>query len=132
MAHPTGLRIPVGVNASGRAATVTGDEQLEKIIGLHLSLSDSENPFQDVGIDGIIFEVNDTRAQPLVRHRLRTLFDRLKGEGRAKLDDRSVRFVSTPNAGELELYFRYWNLRTNEPGDFRGTLDLISGRMIPS
>jgi hypothetical protein len=111
---------------------VTGDEQLTKIIGLHLSLSDSENPFQDVGIEGIVFDINDTRAQPLIRHRLRTLFDRLKAEGRASLDEQSVRFVSTPGSGELELLFRYWNLRTNEPGDFRGTLDLMSGRMIPS
>lgn len=129
MAHPTGLAIPVGVTSDGRARLSTGDEQLTKIIGLHLSNADSENPFQKIGIDGIVFDINDRRAQPLIRYRMDALFARLKGEKRAKLDEDSIRFTSLE--GEMELHFKYWNLRTNEPLDFRGAIDLMSGRVIP-
>lgn len=131
MAQPTGLAIPVGVNPDGRARLSTDDEQLVKIIGLHLSIADSENPFQRIGIDGVVFEVNDTRIRPLIRYRLELLFGRLKGERRAKLDENSIKFTSTEDTGELELFFRYWNLKTNRLQDFTGAIDMTSGRVIP-
>lgn len=132
MGQPTGLALPVGVTPAGRARLSTDDEQLTKIIGLHLSTSDSSNPFQEIGIDGVIFEVNDRRIQPLIRYRLGQLFGRLKGERRAKLDEASIKFTIIEDTGEQELFFKYWNLKTNKPHDFRGTVDLISGRVIPS
>lgn len=132
MAHPTGLAIPVGITSAGRARLSTGDEQLVKIIGTHLSNADSENPFQQIGISGIVFGINDKRVQPLIRHRLGTLFGRLKAEGRAELDEGSIRFENIPDEGELELFFKYLNLRTNETEDFRGFVDRASGRVIPS
>ncbi len=127
----TGLALPVGVTSAGRARLSTGDEQLEKIIGLHLSFSDSENPFQDIGIDQVIFNVNDQRLQPLIRFRLQALFDRLKADERAELDEGSVIFVTDEQEGEMELKFKYVNLRTNRPESFRGRVDLIAGRVVP-
>lgn len=127
---PTGLAIPVGVRPDGRAKLSSNDEQEIKIIGLHLSFSDSENPFQDIGIDQIVFDVNDSRLQPLIRYRLGVLFDSLEADGRAKLDADSVQFAS--EEGDMILQFKYWNLKTNKPEDFRGTVDLLSGRVVPA
>jgi hypothetical protein len=124
----SGLSIPVGVGPDGRAKIDTSDRQLVKIIGLHLSFSDSENPFQDIGIDQVIFNVNDKRIKPLIRYRLNALFERLEGEERAKLDENSVKFEA--DEGDLILEFKYWNLETNKPQDFRGTVDLVSGRIV--
>jgi hypothetical protein len=123
-----GLSIPVGVGPDGRARIDKDDQQLVKIIGLHLSFSDSENPFQDIGIDQVIFNVNDKRLQPLIRYRLNALFGRLEAEDRAKLDENSVKFESVE--AELILEFKFWNLETNNPVDFRGTVDLVSGRIV--
>jgi hypothetical protein len=125
----SGLTLPVGVGPDGRALISTGDVQLIKIIGAHLSFSDSENPFQDIGIDQVIFDINDSRLQPFIRYRLGTLFERLQKEDRARLDVDSILFES--DEGELTLGFRYHNLRTNEPVDFRGSIDLLSGRVVP-
>lgn len=126
-----GLAIPVGVGPDGRAKLVSGDDQLIKIIGLHLSFSDSENPFQDIGIDQVIFNINDTRLIPLIRYRLGELFKSLEADELAKLDENSVKFIQDEAEGEMVLEFKFWNLETNEPVDFRGTVDLISGRIIP-
>lgn len=126
----TGLSIPVGVGPDGRAKLDTGDDQLVKIIGLHLSCADSENPYQDIGVDQVVFNLNDRRLQPFIRYRLGVLFARLAADQRAKLDDKSVAF-SHSNDGELTLSFKFWNLETNKPVDFFGTVDLISGRVAP-
>lgn len=126
-----GLAIPVGTGPDGRAKLERNDQQLTKIIGSHLSFSDSENPYQDIGIDQVIFDINDKRLQPLIRYRLEVLFDRLEAEERARLDDGSIKFIQDAHEGEMVLEFKYWNLETNEPLDFRGTVDLISGRVVP-
>jgi hypothetical protein len=125
----TGLQIPLGVNRSGRANLVSDDSQIIKIIALHMSISDSENPFQDIGLDGLIYDINDTRLQPVLKHKLVELFVSLKADEIAELDESSIKFIEED--GELILDFRFYNLSSNSPVDVRATVDKIGGRIVP-
>ena len=55
-----GLNVPVGTGVYGRTFLVSGSEQLRKLMSLAFRDCDSENPFQDLGLDqSIIFSIND-------------------------------------------------------------------------
>lgn len=125
----TGLSVPIGVTPSGRASIDTGDSHLAKIIALALSDVDSENPFKTLPQLPLIFDINEgSIVNPIVRHRVISLFQRLESEERAKLVEESLAFSNVE--GELVVEFNYINLKLNRPTNIKGRYDLATGRFI--
>jgi hypothetical protein len=123
----SGLQVPVGVTPNGGASVTSGDDQLIKIIMLGLSDVDTENPFATLTNLPLIFDINDPMAQPITRHRITSFFQRLEREGRAKLVDDSLEFISSE--GDFEVAFQYINLKTKRPNRIKARYD-PSGRFI--
>ncbi len=116
-----GLGVPIRVEAGG-LAVCAGEEQLRNIILLSLSLCESENPFQDLGIGADLVFDNDTEAvRGRIRGRVSSLFRRLEREGRARLVLGYPIFAREDDG--LVVQLRYINLETTEEAE----LELLYG-----
>jgi hypothetical protein len=115
-----GLRVPVGVTKQGRAWTLTGDPQDQKIINIALSGNDNLNAFQqDPGLgEDMVFDLSDPVVRGKIMGRLRTVFADFEAQNRYKLLEDTVQWEEKPNTGDLDLRFRYHNLETDDPKDF--------------
>lgn len=112
----TGLAIPVRPGSSGGAVTVTGSEQLRKVILLAVAAGDDENPFQELGNrEDIIFQVNDPSIQGVIRQRIRRILS--KFSDRAALDPSKGIDVYALE-GEVYADFTVINLETDDPLNF--------------
>jgi hypothetical protein len=113
----TGLALPVGIDSKGRARMVSGVEQTDKIILLHLADGESDNPYQDIGIgEEVVFANPETRARAIVTDRIRTLFRRLEKSRRAKLASSSISIQSLPGTGNFDVGFERISLESDRPG----------------
>ena len=126
---PTGLKLPVGVNSSGGASLVDGDENDNKIILLSLGSDDNENAFQqDIGLSQqMIFDVSDPAVRGRIINRLRQIFRTFEAQQRFRLFAASIKWIEDSNEQELILEFKYLNLETDEVNTFRE--DLSGGRL---
>lgn len=124
-----GLGVPIRAEAGG-LAVCAGEEQLRNIIVLSLSLCDSENPFQDLGIGADLVFDNDTASvRGRIRSRVSALFRRLEREGRARLVLGHPIFAR--EGGELVVQLRYINLETTEEAEIEllyGSATLVGRR----
>lgn len=116
---PKGLKIPVGVAPSGGAALVDSDANDRKIIGLALGSCDNENAFQqDIGIGtDMVFDISDGSLRASILRRLHDIFQDFEREKRYRLLKDTVRWAE--GDGELELGFKYLNLESDEPKEFK-------------
>lgn len=109
-----GLAVPIS-GQGGRIATVSGEDQLRKIIILNLSDCDSANPFQDLGLGSeIIFDIDSPATQGRIRARIMQVFQRLEQADRARLSPGYPIFRSDPDRQELVADVRYVNLETTD------------------
>jgi hypothetical protein len=117
----TGLRIPVGVSKSGRAAVETDEAaQMDKILFLALAEAGDDNPFQYVGMDAeLIFGIKDASVKGLALQKLQRILSRFSDVIEVPKD--SPITVNVENEGEVELSFSYKYLPTNEDREFRNT-----------
>lgn len=96
---------------------VSGVEQTDKIILLHLADGESDNPYQDIGIgEEVVFANPETRARAIVTDRIRTLFRRLEKSRRAKLASSSISIQSLPGTGNFDVGFERISLESDRPG----------------
>jgi hypothetical protein len=111
-----GMAVPFSSDGRGRAALVSGETQLRKLIFLNLMDLESANPFQgDIGIgSGMIFALNNESLQAELRRKINSLFRRLQLEDRARLN-RATKFTVLPETQELEADIEYLNLEENKP-----------------
>ena len=118
-----GLDIPVGVNSSGSAATLTGDEQDKKIISLALGSDENENAFQqDIGLGNLaIFKSNDQRTRTEVIRRIKVIFEFFESQHRFKLIEDSITWEEGSSNGEMVLEFYYLNIESDELTPFQRT-----------
>lgn len=123
---PKGLALPVGVDSTGGARLVDGDENDNKIVLLSLGDDTSENAFQQgIGLGPFpIFEINDALARPQVLARIRQIFARFKALRRYELVEDSLRWLTSEDddfveEGMLVLEFKYISLEANEQRLFR-------------
>ena len=117
-----GLRIPLGVNATGGTATVEGDEQASKIILMALGDNDSDNAFQqDLGLGSrAVFRLNSASFRAWVENRIKTLFEEFERLRLYKLDETTVEW-SRPGEGEARIDFKYLNMESDEEQSFAKT-----------
>jgi hypothetical protein len=107
-----GISIPIG-GQGGKLATVSGEDQLRKIIILNLSDCESANPFQDLGIGAqVIFDASSPATQGVIRSRIMQVFKRLERQGRASLAQGYPTFSADRDNGQLIAEIRYINLET--------------------
>lgn len=116
-----GFGLPVGVSQSGGAKLEEDPQHLATILHLALQPGQDDNPFQELGLsEAIIFSINDSSAQALARNSIERILS--KFADRLTLD-RSVPITFGRTAeGQLEVSFRYIDLDTNKPEDFRTTI----------
>ena len=114
-----GLRMPVGVNTRGRADIETNAvEQTKKIIGLAFGENDDMNPFQNVGFtNGLIFQLADPAFRGKANREVERVLARLS-ERIEIAPDEVIQFDNLGN-GEVEMSFKYVDLRTNKVEEFR-------------
>jgi len=116
---PKGLALPLGVDQYGRAKTLSGTEQLEKLLRAGLSICSSNNPFQaDLGLDPtLIFDITSPAAEGAARDAIKAVFKTFELRGRAKLSPpiefergdgkltAHIKYIDLEAEKESELYF---------------------------
>jgi len=117
----TGLALPVGVDKTGGAALVSGEDNDQKLIYTALSDCDNENAFQqDIGLGGdIVFDVNDSKIRARVLRKLIAIFDDFETNHKYKLLTESIEWEESTPEGVLVLKFKYLNLETDETSSFK-------------
>lgn len=118
---PTGLGVPVGVDASGGARLVSGDENDNKIIQLALSSDSNENAFQqNIGLgQDMIFDLNDAGVRARILRRVILIFKAFQIQNRYKLLKNTVKWTEDGQNQALILEFKYVNLESDEEVFFR-------------
>jgi hypothetical protein len=116
---PTGLDLPVGVNAQGGARLVSKDTQAMKIIALSLSDLENDNAFQqNIGLNGAhVFDIAGASFRASVRQRIFDIFRDFEDLKLYSLNRGTMKFSRTA-AGEQTLEFEFVNLESDEPINF--------------
>lgn len=111
---PKGLSLPVGVNKTGSAAMVDGEDNNYKIISIALSDCDNDHAFQqDIGLGAdMIFSVNDPISTGKILSRIDAIFEKFEAQHRFKLLKDSIRWRQ--NGGDLTMSFDYHDLESDE------------------
>lgn len=114
---PTGLALPIGIGAYGRAKLASGSELMKQLLLSALRECTSENPFQDLGISQkIIFDINDSHAIGEVRIRIKQIFANFEAQRLARLPGggNSLGF-SQSEEGALDVEIGYLDMETDKP-----------------
>jgi len=116
-----GIAIPVGVDGSGGAALVDGEDNDRKLISVALSDCDNENAFQqDLGLGSdIVFDINDSRSRQKVLRKLYAIFDDFEANHKYKLMRDTIKWTESPEEGSMALEFKYLDLETDETSEFK-------------
>ncbi len=127
----TGLSIPLGVNNSGGARLVSGDENDDKIIRTALGADDNENAFQqNIGLgEAQIFGIADQQLQAQTLRRLFEVFRRFEAQKRYILRNSTVKWETDSATQELILSFKYVSIESTEERDFRQGFSASSGSL---
>lgn len=114
---PAGLKVPVGVNAGGGAATVEGDDNDTKIIKLALMSDDNENAFQqNIGLgEEMIFDLSTPTSKSKIAVKIKRIFAKFQAEKRYKLLNNTIKWIDDSEDQTVTLQFRYLNLESDEP-----------------
>jgi len=114
-----GLKLPVGVDATGGTAMVEGEDNNKQVIFTALSDCDNENAFQQalgLGTD-MIFDINDPIARADILRKVTSLFQEFEALHRFKLLTDTVRWTHEKE-GQLTLEFIYHDLESDEQKPF--------------
>jgi len=116
-----GLRIPVGVNESGRANVEMDDvEHNKKILFLAFGTNDDQNHFQDVGLDlSLIFEVRDASFRVKAERKINQILQKFSKT--IKIDETKSIQLDASKSNEVKMTFDYIDLSVNEPQEFTRT-----------
>ena len=114
-----GLRIPVGVNTSGKANLDGSDvEYNRKILSLAFGQRNDRNPFQDVGMDGrFIFNIKTAAFRGRVQAEMNRILNKFKSRVRLKPNETIKLDFSVE--GEAIVSFEYIDLLTDTVQTFK-------------
>lgn len=122
---PVGLRMPVGVDASGGAAIAQPAEQSQKIIRTALSPCYSSHAFQqDLGLgENEVFDVNSPLIVPRLRRRVKRILDAFRADDRYKLVPGTLTVEEqAEGSGDVAISFRYIDIEADTEQQFVDTL----------
>jgi len=113
---PKGLTLPLGVDRYGRAKTLSGTEQLEKLLRTGLSFCTSNNPFQsDLGLDPtLIFDITSPEAEGAALDAIKAVFKIFRIQGRAELSP-PIEFER--GDGKLIAHIKYIDLEAEKESE---------------
>jgi hypothetical protein len=116
-----GLKLPVGVDATGGAAMVEGEDDNYQVIMTALSDCDNEHAFQqDVGLGAdMIFDINDPITRAKILRRVKMIFDQFEAQHRFRLLTDTIRWSVAE--GDLSLEFMYHDIESDEDKPFART-----------
>ena len=124
MANVKGLKLPLGVDKTGRTRTVQEDEQAFKIIGLGLADTDSVNAFQqNLGLGSQhVFNLNSPVFRARITATILRQFSEYEDRDLYKLVRGTFRWTSSDkNDGSVDLSFKYLDIETDEERTFSRT-----------
>jgi len=106
----TGIKLPTTVK-NGRLELLGGDDYIRQLVETALGESDSENPFQDIGLgEFMIFDINDPLSEGEIRDRVTKAFASLETDQLARLS--SIEFDRVGH--EARMYIEYEDLETGK------------------
>jgi len=117
---PTGLSAPLKADKQGRMKLTSSDEHLRELLGIALGQGQSDNPFQDPGVnpEDIIFDLDDPSTFTIITDRIQRAFDEFEAEELATLDEKSDNLVirqRTESGFKIAVF--YVNLETGQPNE---------------
>ncbi len=113
-----GLSLPWRANKRGGVFRSKSDETLKKLIATALGNNDSNNPFQELGLDDIIFEPGDELTFGPLRTRIEEIFEDFQDQELGALQTRDDNLtVTTISEGQFEMKLFFVNLETDLPGE---------------
>lgn len=111
-----GIALPAKT-INGRLQMLGGDDYISQLVMTMLGRSDSDNPFQDIGLgDWMIFDINDRMTEGEIRERVVAGFKSLEVDQLARLDNpqKDITFIRVDGTGELYMDLVYENMETQE------------------
>lgn len=109
-----GIELPIKTK-NGRLKKLSGDEYIEQLIFAAFKGSESNNPFQVLGLgEFMIFGINDSMSTGEIRERVRAIFDSLKADQLAEIisPTRDITFEIVDS--EMKMHVFYKNMETQE------------------
>lgn len=107
-----GIKNPIEAAPNGSFATLEGDNQTDSLLRVALNDCASENPFQDLGMDPPIFNINDEVTKARTSIQIKNVFDVFENEGRAKLAKDGIDFQIDSEKQGLIVFINYINIET--------------------
>lgn len=109
-----GIKVPLEAR-NGRLAKQSGDDYISQLVVGALLGEDSDNPFQEGGLgEFMIFGINDRMSEGEIRERISAIFESLKADQLARIDD-PARDLKFRHEGEVMwLDLTYVNMETQE------------------
>jgi hypothetical protein len=106
----TGIKLPTTIK-NGRLELLGGDDYIRQLVETAMGDSDSENPFQDIGLgEFMIFDINDPLSEGEIRDRVRKAFASLESDQLARLS--SIEFAR--RGAEAVMFLVYEDLETGQ------------------
>ena len=104
---------------NGRLKLLSSDGYIDQLIRFGLGDSQSDNPFQDIGLHGerFIFALNDSMSEGEIRTAVLSVFESLERDQLAKIKKQDIKFRRTAE-GELRMGITYTNIETQERPEF--------------
>lgn len=113
-----GLALPWRANKRGGLFRSKSDETVKKLLAVALGNNDSNNPFQQLGTDDIIFSPGDETVFGVSRARIEEIFEGFEEQEIAALQRRDDNLAVTQTAeGEFQMNLFFVNLETDLPGE---------------
>lgn len=108
-----GIQTPLKTK-NGRLLLLSGDNYIDQLVRFGLGDSQSDNPFQQIGLHGerFIFALNASMSEGEIRTAVMSVFESLERDQLAKVKERDITFVRKD--GDLFMNVTYTNIETQE------------------
>lgn len=109
-----GIEVPLKTR-NGRLKLLGGDDYIDMIVRIAMGSSESENPFQEIGLygDKYIFGINDGMTDGEIVTAVLEVFESLKLDQLAEVGRRDITFDRS-ETGALNMTVNYKNIETQE------------------
>jgi len=109
-----GIEVPLRTK-NGRLKLLGGDDYIDMIVRIAMGSSESENPFQDIGLygDKYIFGINDGMTEGEIVTAVLEVFESLQRDQLAEIDRKNITFDRS-EIGTLNMTILYKNIETQE------------------
>jgi hypothetical protein len=118
---PTGIKIPVQVDRTGRTAMISGDDLNRQLIAIALADDENENAFQQqIGLgEAMIFGGDTPTLRAQILRRLFTIFVDFEARKIFRLVKETIEWSKNVENGDLILSFYYIDLESDSPQFFK-------------